>query len=95
MENQHFRERIVFFDEGSFLLQGAVIKQNCGIWGLQLSNIAYESAKSFSTLKSCLFIFESDVRGPYFLTMVLLPKMGTNGCYGIICFASLPTAIPK
>ena len=66
VEDSHYLERIVFSDECSFSLGGAVNKQNCRIWGSERPDTVYESPQSTQSIMVWCALSKNEVIGPYF-----------------------------
>lgn len=64
-KSPNFLDRIVFSGECSFLLQGAVNKQKCGVWGPPLPEIVYESLRNSPMVICWCHNFRPEVIGPY------------------------------
>ena len=65
-ENPDFLKRIVYSDECSFSLGGAVKKQKVGVWGTKRPDIVYQSAQSTEYIMVWCVVSKTDIIGPYF-----------------------------
>jgi len=66
LENSAYLESIVFSDECSVSLGGAVNKQNCRIWGTERPDTVYQSPQSTQSIMVWCAMSRHEVIGPYF-----------------------------